>query len=89
MKPVPTDPDLKISLIRFLGSDSFHQTRDQSVDKIRLAHSFAAPQALQQILWTILGLGNGKFACMTSNFFQLIAPLWLRRLSQYRHAFLV
>jgi hypothetical protein len=32
MQPVSTDPYLKNSLIRFLGSGSFHQTRGQPVD---------------------------------------------------------
>ena len=30
MKPVSTDPDVQDYRIRFLGSDSFNQTRNQS-----------------------------------------------------------
>jgi len=32
MKPVPTDPDVKISLIRFLGSNPFYRIRNQTGD---------------------------------------------------------
>ena len=57
MKPVPTDPYVKVSLIRFLGSNPFTELETKPAAP-SLAHNFAVHKA-NQILWTILGLGSG------------------------------
>jgi hypothetical protein len=45
------------------------------------------PCKLDQMLWTILGMGKGYTRRSFWNFSQPIPLLLLRRLSQYRHAF--
>jgi len=45
------------------------------------------PCKLDQMLWTILGMGKGYTRKSFWNFSQPIPLLLLRRLSQYRHAF--
>ena len=53
---LPTDPDVKDYLIRFLGSNPFNQIRSQQAIA-RLAHNFAT---LQTSLAVVVDSGFGK-----------------------------
>ena len=68
----PTDPDVKVSLIRFFSNPSGGTTR---------THNFAV-RSRDQMLWMILGLGKGLRSNSFSNLSHGIMLLWLRRPSQ-------
>ena len=68
----PTDPDVKVSLIRFFGNPSGGTTQ---------THNFAV-RSRDQMGWMILGRGKGQRSSSFANESQGMALLWLRRLSQ-------